>query len=64
MRHPMRAIRELDCVVLTADSPGNGLAAGDIGTVVHVLGGEEAFEVEFADQDEDDCPCDPWAHAD
>lgn len=51
MRHPMRAIKELDCVVLNTDLPGNRLAAGDVGTVVHVYGDAEAFEVEFADQD-------------
>lgn len=51
MRHPMRAVKELDCVVLTTDLPGNRIAAGDVGTVVHVHGGEKAFEVEFADQD-------------
>ena len=51
MRHPMRAIKERDCVVFTTDLPGDRIAAGDVGTVVHVHGGEEAFEVEFADQD-------------
>jgi hypothetical protein len=42
---------EHDCVVLIADLLSEKLAAGDVGTVVHVHGGEEAFEVEFADQD-------------
>ncbi|MEO8007182.1 MAG: DUF4926 domain-containing protein [Betaproteobacteria bacterium] len=51
MRHPKRAIKERDCVVFTTDLPGDRIAAGDVGTVVHVHGGEEAFEVEFADQD-------------
>lgn len=51
MRHPMRAIKELDCVVLNTDLPGNRIAVGDVGTVVHVYGDAEAFEVELADQD-------------
>jgi len=40
-------ILEHDCVVLTADLPGEGLQAGDIGTVVHVHQGGEGYEVEF-----------------
>jgi len=40
-------ILEHDCVVLTADLPGEGLQAGDIGTVVHVHRGGEGYEVEF-----------------
>ena len=40
-------IAEHDRVVLTADLPDTGLAAGDIGTVVHVYGDGRAFEVEF-----------------
>ncbi|MCI0433921.1 MAG: DUF4926 domain-containing protein [Gemmatimonadetes bacterium] len=43
----MESIREHDRVVLTTDLPGNKLAAGDVGTVVHVHRGGEAFEVEF-----------------
>jgi hypothetical protein len=40
-------IREHDCVVLTADLPSEGLEAGDVGTIVHVHRGGEAYEVEF-----------------
>jgi len=40
-------IREHDCVVLTEDLPEAGLRCGDVGTVVHVHRGGEAFEVEF-----------------
>ncbi len=47
----MRIIKELDCVILTSDLPSNGLTAGTVGTVVHVHRDEQAFEVEFADQD-------------
>src|ERR1051325_6565725 len=34
-RHVMK-IKEHECVVLTADLPGEGLKAGDLGTVVHI----------------------------
>ena len=40
-------IAEHDRVVLTADIPAEGLAAGDVGTAVHVYRGGKAFEVEF-----------------
>lgn len=40
-------IKEHDCVVLTTDLSKEGLAAGDIGTVVHVHKGGKAYEVEF-----------------
>jgi hypothetical protein len=43
----MNSIREHDRVVLTADLPGEKLAEGDVGTVVHVYRGGEAYEVEF-----------------
>jgi len=43
----MNTIREHDRVVLVADLPGEKLASGDVGTVVHVHGGGRAFEVEF-----------------
>lgn len=42
----MSSIREHDRVVLTADLPGDKLAAGDVGTVLHVHGAGKAFEVE------------------
>lgn len=41
-------IREHDCIVLTADLPDAHMVRGDVGTVVHVHGHGEAFEVEFA----------------
>jgi hypothetical protein len=34
-------------IVLTADLPEEGLAAGDVGTIVHIHPGREAFVVEF-----------------
>jgi hypothetical protein len=40
-------IKEHDRVVLTQDLADERLAAGDVGTVVHVYRGGEAFEVEF-----------------
>jgi ATP-dependent exoDNAse (exonuclease V) alpha subunit len=40
-------IKEHDCVVLRTNLPENGLAQGDIGTVVHVHKAGEAYEVEF-----------------
>lgn len=41
-------IREHDCVVLLDNLVEDGLVSGDVGTVVHVHRGGEAFEVEFA----------------
>jgi len=43
----MEPIREHDRVVLTIDLPGNKLAIGDVGTVVHVHQAGKALEVEF-----------------
>jgi hypothetical protein len=43
----MQMIQELESIVLTADLPEYGLAAGDIGTVVLVHGKGEGYEVEF-----------------
>ena len=40
-------IREHERVVLTRDLPEQGLASGDVGTVVHVYGTGTAYEVEF-----------------
>ena len=34
-------------IVLMADMPEEGLVAGDVGTIVHVHPGQEAFVVEF-----------------
>ena len=42
-----RVIAEHDRAVLVVDIPGEGLAAGDVGTVVHVYRDGAAFEVEF-----------------
>ena len=43
----MGMINEHDRVVLTIDLKNDKLAAGDVGTVVHVYGERKAFEVEF-----------------
>ena len=40
-------IRELDSVVLTRDLQEYGLAAGDVGAVVHCYANGPAYEVEF-----------------
>jgi len=40
-------IKEHDRIVLTGDLPAERLKAGDVGTVVHVHTGGQAFEVEF-----------------
>ena len=40
-------IKEHDRVVLTADVPSERLAAGDVGTAVHVYADGKAYEVEF-----------------
>ena len=40
-------IREHDQVVLTENLPDMALEAGDVGVVVHVYRGGEAYEVEF-----------------
>ncbi len=40
-------ILEHDCVVLTANLPGEDLQAGDVGTVVHIHRDGAAYEVEF-----------------
>ena len=47
----MTAINEHDRVVLTTDLSGGKLAAGDVGTVVHVYREGQAFEVEFVSLD-------------
>jgi hypothetical protein len=41
-------IRTLDVVALTTDLPGEGLARGQVGTVVETLA-PGVFEVEFSD---------------
>jgi hypothetical protein len=40
-------IQEHDRVVLTSPLPEERLEAGDVGAVVHVYPGNEAYEVEF-----------------
>ena len=41
-------LKDLDVVALMVDLPAEGLARGQIGTVVHVYA-PDAFEVEFVD---------------
>jgi hypothetical protein len=40
-------IKEHDGIVLTQDISGEGLRAGDVGTVVHIHRDGEAYEAEF-----------------
>ncbi|ADB41832.1 DUF4926 domain-containing protein [Spirosoma linguale] len=40
-------IQELDLVALLADRPALQLRRGDVGTVVHVYGSGDLYEVEF-----------------
>jgi len=40
-------IKEHERVVLKAPVPGEGLEAGDVGTVVHVYRDRRGYEVEF-----------------
>jgi hypothetical protein len=44
-------IKELDCVALAADLPEHGLAAGDVGAVVHAHEGGHSYPVEFTTYD-------------
>ena len=43
--------KEHDIIALTADLPEEGLEVGDIGTIVHLFPGGEAFVVEFMTSD-------------
>lgn len=43
-------IAENSLVVLKEDRPADGLRSGDVGTVVHVYGRGEAYEVEFVER--------------
>jgi hypothetical protein len=43
-------IKEHDTVALTEDRTAEGLRRGDVGAVVHVYHGKDAFEVEFVDE--------------
>jgi hypothetical protein len=45
------AIKLLDVVALTVDLPEYNLWRGQVGTVVEMLAGGTAFEVEFSDRD-------------
>jgi hypothetical protein len=45
------AIKLLDVVALTVDLPEYHLRRGQVGTVVEILAGGTAFEVEFSDRD-------------
>jgi hypothetical protein len=45
------AIKLLDVVALTVDLPECNLWRGQVGTVVEVLAGGTAFEVEFSDRE-------------
>ncbi len=44
------SIKLLDVVALTVDLPEDHLWRGQVGTVVEVLAGGNAFEVEFSDR--------------
>jgi hypothetical protein len=44
-------IKLLDVVALTNDLPEYNLWRGQVGTVVEILAGGAAFEVEFSDRD-------------
>jgi hypothetical protein len=46
----MRPIKLLDVVALTVDLPEYNLWRGQVGTVVEILAGGAAFEVEFSDR--------------
>ncbi len=43
-------VKLLDIVALTIDLPDYNLLRGQVGTVVEVLAGGNAFEVEFSDR--------------
>jgi hypothetical protein len=44
-------IKLLDVVALTVDLPEHNLWRGQVGTVVEILAGGSAFEVEFSDRE-------------
>ena len=46
-----KAIKLLDVVALTVDLPEHNLWRGQVGTVVEMLAGGTAFEVEFSDRE-------------
>jgi hypothetical protein len=43
-------IKLLDVVALTVDLPEDNLWRGQVGTIVEILAGENAYEVEFSDR--------------
>jgi hypothetical protein len=43
-------IKLLDVVALTVDLPEGNLCRGQVGTIVDILAGGAAFEVEFSDR--------------
>jgi hypothetical protein len=45
------SIKLLDIVALTEDLPEQNLWRGQVGTVVEILAGGAAYEVEFCDRD-------------
>lgn len=45
----MDKFKLLDIVALTEDLPEHNLRRGQVGTIVEVYKGDEAFEVEFSD---------------
>lgn len=47
----MMMLAELDVVALLVDRPDLNLSKGQVGAIVACLGNNEAFEVEFVDQE-------------
>lgn len=47
----MENYKLFDVVALTIDLPEHNLRRGQVGTIVEVLAGGDAFEVEFSDRD-------------
>jgi Domain of unknown function (DUF4926) len=47
----MEEFKLFDTVALTTDLPEHNLLRGQVGTVVEVLAGGKAFEVEFSDRE-------------
>jgi Domain of unknown function (DUF4926) len=50
-----KSIKLLDVVALTVDLPAYNLWRGQVGTVVDILAGGTAFEVEFSDREGRTC---------
>lgn len=47
----METFKLFDVVALTMDLPEHNLRRGQVGTIVEILSGGKAFEVEFSDRD-------------